>query len=60
MKEDEYDIFLTDPSDYIMRYLLPRVYGSLGPLTKLPPLMGFGANVDAMARMLVSRWILSR
>ena len=54
MKEDEYDIFLTDPSDYIMRYLLPRVYGSLGPLTKLPPLMGFGANVDAMARMLAS------
>jgi uroporphyrinogen-III decarboxylase len=54
MKEDEYDLFLTDPSDYMMRYLLPRVYGALEPLTKLPPMMGFGANVDAMARILAS------
>jgi len=54
MKEDEYDLFLTDPSDYMMRYLLPRVYGALEPLSKLPSLMGFGANVEAMARMLAS------
>jgi uroporphyrinogen-III decarboxylase len=54
MKEDEYDLFLTDPSDYMMRYLLPRVYDSLQPLTKLPSLMGFGANVEALARMLAS------
>jgi uroporphyrinogen-III decarboxylase len=54
MKEDEYDLFLTDPSDYMMRYLLPRVYGALEPLTKLPSLMGFGANVDAMAKMIAS------
>jgi uroporphyrinogen-III decarboxylase len=54
MKEDEYDLFLTDPSDYMMRYLLPRVYDSLQPLAKLPSLMGFGANVEAMARMLAS------
>lgn len=55
MKEEEYDLFLTDPTDYMMRYLLPRVYGSLEPLTKLPPLMGFGANVDALARMFASK-----
>src|SRR3989339_75022 len=54
MKEEEYDLFLTDPSDYIMRYLLPRVYGALEPLTRLPPLMGFGANIEMMARMLAS------
>lgn len=54
MKEDEYDLFLTDPSDYMMRYLLPRIYGALQPLTKLPPLMGFGAGVERIARMLVS------
>jgi uroporphyrinogen-III decarboxylase len=54
MKEDEYDIFLTDPTDYMMRYLLPRVYGALRPLSKLPPLMGFGAGVEPIARVLAS------
>jgi uroporphyrinogen-III decarboxylase len=54
MREDEYDLFLTDPSDYMMRYLLPRVYGTLQPLTKLPSLMGFGASVEPLAKMLVS------
>jgi hypothetical protein len=38
MLEVEYDLFLTDPSDFIIRYHLPRVYGSLGPLAKLPPI----------------------
>jgi hypothetical protein len=38
MKEDEYDMFLTDPSGFMMRRYLPRVYGALLPLTKLPPL----------------------
>ena len=37
MKEDEYDLLLADPSDFIMRYYLPRVFGTLQPLTKLPP-----------------------
>jgi hypothetical protein len=38
MKEDEYDLFLSDPSDFIVRYHLPRVYGALAPFAKLPPL----------------------
>ena len=38
MKEDEYDLFLTDPSDFMVRHYLPRLYGALAPLTKLPPL----------------------
>ena len=54
MKEDEYDLFLTDPSDYMMRYLIPRTYDALAPLAKLPPLMGFGAGVAPIAQMLVS------
>ncbi len=54
MNEDEYDLFLTDPSDYMLRYLLPRVYTALGPLEHLPPLMGFGANAENIARTLVS------
>lgn len=38
MKEDEYDLFLSDPSDFVVRYYLPRVYGALKPLSELPPL----------------------
>ncbi len=38
MKEDEYDLFLADPSDFVMRYYLPRVFGVLQLLSKLPPL----------------------
>jgi len=54
MKADEYDLFLTDPTDYMLRYLLPRVYGSLEPLSKLPSVMGFGANMEPVARVLAS------
>ena len=35
MKADEYDLFLSDPSDFIMRHYLPRLYGTLEPLSKL-------------------------
>ncbi len=45
MKEDEYDMFLNDPSGFMIRRFLPRLYGALEPLGKLPPLdsmfMGF-------------------
>jgi hypothetical protein len=37
MKEDEYKIFLSDPSDFFLRYYLPRTFGALEPLAKLPP-----------------------
>ena len=37
MKAEEYDLFLNDPSDFIFRYYLPRIYGTLQPLTKLSP-----------------------
>lgn len=37
MKEDEYDMFLSDPSGFMIHRYLPRVYGVLFPLTKLPP-----------------------
>lgn len=37
MKQDEYDLFLNDPSDFIMRTYLPRIYRVLAPLSKLPP-----------------------
>jgi hypothetical protein len=37
MKAEEYDAFLSDPSDYIVRTYLPRVYESTTPMAKLPP-----------------------
>jgi hypothetical protein len=47
MKAEEYDLFLDDPTDFTIRYILPRAYTSLAPLTKLPQLsdriMGFSA-----------------
>jgi hypothetical protein len=45
MKADEYDLFLKDPTGFMIRCYLPRVYGALKPLSKLPPIdsmyMGF-------------------
>ena len=38
MKEDEYKLFLSDPSDFMLRRYLPRVFKALEPLSKLPPL----------------------
>ncbi len=43
MKEDEYEIFFRDPTDFMLRYYLPRVYGVLSPLSKLPYL-GYSFN----------------
>lgn len=37
MMADEYDVFLSDPSDFVFRQYLPRIYGTLAPLSKLPP-----------------------
>jgi hypothetical protein len=37
MKAEEYEAFLSDPSDYMMRAYLPRVFESAAPLAKLPP-----------------------
>lgn len=53
MKADEYDMFLNDPSGFMIRCYLPRVYGALMPLAKLPPLdnmlMGFEALTPLFA-----------
>jgi hypothetical protein len=53
MKADEYDMFLKDPSDFMVRRYLPRVYGVLAPMSQLPPLetlyMGFGGLTPLFA-----------
>lgn len=38
MKEDEYDAFLNDTSDFIIRVYLPRIFQELEGLKYLPPL----------------------
>jgi hypothetical protein len=56
MKQNEYDLFLNDPSDFVFRYYLPRVYGLLAPLPKLPPfrdLVG-GMGVQGIAALFAS------
>jgi hypothetical protein len=56
MKADEYDIFLEDPSDFVIRYYLPRTYGLLAPLPKLPPMrtLIFGMGVTGLVGTLTS------
>lgn len=36
MKADEYEYFLSDPSDFIVRRYLPRTYGYFKPLENIP------------------------
>lgn len=38
MKADEYDSFLSNPSDFMMRTFWPRIFGALAPFSQLPPL----------------------
>jgi Uroporphyrinogen decarboxylase (URO-D) len=45
LKEDEYDLFLSDPSDFIFRRHLPRIFGTLAPFAKLPPLRNWAGGV---------------
>jgi hypothetical protein len=53
MKADEYDMFLNDPSDFMVRRYLPRIFGVLAPLSQLPPLetwyMGFSGLTPLFA-----------
>jgi uroporphyrinogen-III decarboxylase len=38
LKENEYDAFLSDPSDFIIHKYLPRIWGSMTALEKIPSL----------------------
>jgi hypothetical protein len=38
LQDDEYDLFLNNPADFMIRHHLPRINGSLGFLSKLPEL----------------------
>ena len=52
MKADEYDLFLKDPADFNVRRYLPRIYGALQPLAKLPSLsMLYSGGVEGIAAL---------
>ncbi len=38
MKDDEYDAFLFDPSDFMLRTYWPRIFGAFEPFKDLPPI----------------------
>jgi hypothetical protein len=41
MKAEEYDQLLDDPTGFALRVYMPRIYGTLGGLSLLPPLTTF-------------------
>ncbi|OGO32729.1 MAG: hypothetical protein A2Z29_07925 [Chloroflexi bacterium RBG_16_56_11] len=41
MKADEYDAFLDNPTDYYIRYFLPRTHEAFAPLAKLSSLSSY-------------------
>ncbi len=54
MKEDEYDLFLTDPADFMIRCYLPRVYGATAPLARLPSLSSIYQGFEGLTPLLAS------
>lgn len=57
MKPGEYDAFLKDPSDYLVRTYLPRVFGTLEAFQTLPPLTSlflYGYKLAGASRILAS------
>ena len=54
MKEDEYDIFLSDPTDFFIRYYLPRAYGAMAPLSQLPPLGNLFQGFEGITTLFAS------
>jgi hypothetical protein len=51
MQADEYGSFLANPADFVIRRYLPRTYGALEPLAKLPPIPA-PADVREVAAVL--------
>jgi hypothetical protein len=37
MRDDEYHALIDDPSDFWLRFYLPRAFGALEPLSRIPP-----------------------
>ncbi|MBE0481237.1 MAG: hypothetical protein IBX68_09690, partial [Dehalococcoidia bacterium] len=52
MQAEDYDWFLDDPSDYMIRVHFPKLAGVLAPLGKLPPVHGVISWYQGMFEML--------
>jgi hypothetical protein len=52
MKENEYDLFITEPGDFILRYYLPRVWKALEPLAKLPELLSLVGSTSMASQSI--------
>ena len=42
MKDDEYDVLLNDPTDFLWRIFMPRGYGELSAFSDFPQIGGLG------------------
>jgi hypothetical protein len=55
MKANEYDLFLKDPTGFNIRCYLPRVYGALQPLSRLPSLnMLYNSGVEGVTALFAA------
>lgn len=52
MKAEEYDAFLEDPSDFMIRIYFPRICGVLEPLKRLP----HTPSICILFRIVYYRW----
>lgn len=55
MKHDEYDLFLSDPTGFALRRMLPRSYNALAPLAALPSLADRVIGFAAMTTMFTKQ-----
>ena len=54
MKEDEYDMFFNDPSDFMIRRYFPRMYGAMKPFSELPPIGTMLQGFEYLTPALIS------
>jgi len=54
LKVEEYDLFISDPSDFIVRRYLPRVYTSLEPLAALPQISQMYGSFEFLTTLFTS------
>jgi len=59
MKAEEYDAFLDDPTDFLIRTYLPRTHTALKGLGMLPPLKSLVMGVAGLTPMLLMPQIAS-
>jgi hypothetical protein len=54
LKADEYDMFLDDPTDFLIRRFLPRMYKAFAPLAQLPPLGMLFQGFEGLATLFAT------